>query len=160
MNFLEKDLEEIIYYSDRELLDSRGLYVTGIAKRQLKIGNYGVADMVTFTRFTEPNNFLEITVYELKKEKVGISAFLQAVNYIRGIHRYLETRNFKNDVQFRIVLIGNKVDTNSSFVYLENILPLCNMDASSFLSIYSYSYEIDGIKFKLEYGYKLSNEGF
>lgn len=83
MKFLEKDLEDIIFNADNESLQSRGLEIRGFKKRQLNIGNYGIADIVTFER----SNYIDeeyaeyvggenkthsrpiITVYELKKNK-------------------------------------------------------------------------------------------
>ena len=52
MNFLEKDLEEIIYNTDKEMLTERGLpyHPFETFKRQLKIGNYGIADLVSFKK--------------------------------------------------------------------------------------------------------------
>jgi len=50
MKFLEKDLEEIIFNADMKDLPEKGLHFTGVIKRQLRIGNYGVADLVTFTK--------------------------------------------------------------------------------------------------------------
>lgn len=165
MNFLEKDLEEIIYSADKELLAEKGLYISGILKRQLRIGNYGTADLVSFARNSHPasqkvNPVLTITIYELKKDKVGISAFLQAIGYAKGIQSYLEKRSFKLDYEFEIVLIGRELDENSTFVYLLELLP-CNYHfATSFLLCYTYSYDLNGIKFKQEYGYSLTDEGF
>ena len=40
MDFLEKDLEDIIYNASNEQLDKRGLRVRGKRFRQLRIGNY------------------------------------------------------------------------------------------------------------------------
>ena len=86
MKFLEKDLEDIIWESDNIKLRKRGLSINGIKKRQLKIGNYGIADLVTcYKSINDFNNGLIVTVYELKKEKAGISAFLQALRYCKGI---------------------------------------------------------------------------
>ena len=50
MKFFEKDLEEIIYLSDKDKLSDRGLYLNGKLKRQLRIGNYGVADLIEYKR--------------------------------------------------------------------------------------------------------------
>jgi hypothetical protein len=165
MNFLEKDLEEIIYNADKELLAKKGLYVSGILKRQLRIGNYGTADLVSFHRSSHPASkkidpILTITVYELKKENINVSSFLQALGYTKGIKRYLEKRNFKFEYEFEIVLIGKEIDTKSTFSYLEDIIPCNFYFATRFLSFYTYSYNIDGIEFNLETDYKLANEGF
>lgn len=50
MNFLEKNLEDIIYETNNKYLRERGLFINGIKKRQLRIGNYGIADIVTFKK--------------------------------------------------------------------------------------------------------------
>ena len=166
MEFLEKDLEEIIYNADKDLLAKKGLYINGILKRQLRIGNYGVADLVTFKREYDERYYstrrfipvLRVTVYELKKENINISAFLQALCYVKGIDRFFEKRNFNFPVIFNIVLIGKQIDKNSSFIYLTDYL--FNRDMSDFLDLYTFKYNIDGIQFKIESDYKLTDEGF
>ena len=50
MKFLEKDLEDIIFEAPREELAKRGLHIEGKMYRQLRIGNYGIADLVTIQR--------------------------------------------------------------------------------------------------------------
>jgi hypothetical protein len=174
MKFLEKDLEGIINQTSSEKLKQRGLDFNGKRYRQLRIGNYGIADLVTVEKFyggqwdgNRPvlvngikesicdnikSNELIITIYELKKDKIGISAYLQALKYVKGIQRYLDARKFSKDVQFRIVLIGSKLDTSGSFCFL----PEFNGD----IDFYTYSYGIDGLEFQRSNGYKLSDEGF
>jgi hypothetical protein len=78
MKFLEKDLEQIIWDADKEILSERGLNLDGKLKRQLKIGNYGIADLIHFKRpvsyydkqenkrFNVENGLIEII--ELKNE--------------------------------------------------------------------------------------------
>ena len=163
MKFLEMDLEEIIFNADKELLAERGLRVYGTLYRQLRIGNYGIADLVTINR----PRYIEhmqahvdpwfITVYELKKDKAGMSAFLQAVGYAKGIKRYLESRGIK-EIEIKIVLIGSRVDEKSTLVYLPTLIQETGYGA--FLEFYTYRYELNGIFFKDAYGYKLANEGF
>lgn len=177
MTFLEKDLEEIIYEtykSDPIGLKKRGLYLNGIIKRQLRIGNYGIADLVTFERDIDyeysPDRFIDkddvetmifecyttpkliVTVYELKKDKIGISAYLQALKYIKGIKRYLDEREFNYDVGYNIVLIGKELDTSGSFCFIP--------DFSSNVEFYTYNYDLDGLKFKNKKGYILTDENF
>jgi hypothetical protein len=50
MNFLEKNLEDIIFETHENKLRDRGLEISGKKLRQLRIGNYGIADMITYTR--------------------------------------------------------------------------------------------------------------
>lgn len=177
MTFLEKDLEEIIYESfnkdSGKELKARGLPIYGKIKRQLKIGNYGIADLVTFEKdydyIQEPlyqvddvNNktagvfhtYVEpkpiITIYELKKDKIGISAFLQAIRYAKGIKRYLN--KYDTYFEIRIVLIGKEIDISGSFPYL--------VDIFENIEFYTYKYEVDGLKFYNINGCYLIEEGF
>jgi hypothetical protein len=162
MTFLEKDLEQIIFESGRDLLEEKGLRIEGKLYRQLRIGNYGIADLVSITkpfyigRKIDNNLTLiqgEITIYELKKDKIGISALLQALSYARGIQRYLEKRNKTKLFEIKIDLIGKELDTTGSFCFISNLL-------RSKISFFTYSYDINGIEFKYEYDYSLKNEGF
>ncbi len=171
MKFLEKDLEQIIYDADKELLAKRGLYIKGKLKRQLKIGNYGVADLVEFRRPFYNSEFKEmfkgeIIVYELKQDKIGISAFLQALGYIKGIQTYFADRGIEDKFHYSIKLIGKEIDINSTFVYLTDFLDYdtcyTNIELESKFSLcnYLYSYGFDGIKFSRESGFNLTNKGF
>lgn len=155
MKFLEKDLEEIIFKAKKQDLKQKGLNVKGKVYRQLRIGNYGVADLVTFEReFCREwgAHNLVITVYELKKDKIGISTFLQALGYLKGIKRYLSDRYPSYHLCYKIVLIGKIIDISSTFVYLS--------DFYDDLENYTYDYGINGIEFKKQKGYKLTNENF
>jgi hypothetical protein len=173
MNFLEKDLEEIIFTSDKEKLDKRGLFVNqrAIFKRQLKIGNYGISDLITYQR-----PFLcsiervvykgQINVYELKKEKISVSSFLQALNYLKGIRSYLNKKGIEDNYDYKIILIGKEFDIYSSFAYMPDIISSQNYDDSLgslpifSTEFYTYEYGLEGIFFKQISGYKLINEGF
>jgi hypothetical protein len=166
MNFLENDLEDIIYNTSQVKLQERGLDVINEGSklyRQLNIGNYGRADLVEFTRsFIKPENSrgwheLIINVYELKKEKIGMGSFLQALNYIKGIDMYLKYRNKYNQVEFIITLIGREIE-NGAFIYLPDYIS--NLNGSSFIHLYTYDYEFDGIKFTEHDDYSLTNPGF
>ena len=167
MKFLEKDLEEIIFNSSREKLSERGLDLKGVIKRQLKIGKYGVSDLVTFDRvrhlnyYSNPvnrgfipvyNHYLDITVYELKKDKISMSAFLQAVRYAKGIKRFLVKRGFEFEIRLNIHLIGKTIDNKSDFIYLSELF-----DSVLFST---YDYDIDGIIINDVGNYSLTKEGF
>ena len=111
MKFLEKNLEEILFNADHDQLKKRGFYPPSKHfKRQLKVGNYGIADLVYFRKVYDYDwdskgnemgiyPMLEITVCELKRSKVGISAFLQAIRYARGIQSYFH-KNTSIDVTY------------------------------------------------------------
>jgi len=178
MDFLEKDLEEIIYLSDKDALSDKGLYLKGVLKRQLKIGNYGIADLVNiykpyYSRSVKIDNEYHVVhnkgiieVIELKKDKIGVSTFFQALNYVKGIKSYLEMRGCSDLFNFKIVLIGKSVDLSSSFCYLSDLFDVHVEDSYieqkcvTAVELYTYSYDLDGIKFKEIHGYNLTNKGF
>lgn len=163
--FLECDLEEIIFTTPKEKLQDRGLRFFGKKARQLRIGNYGVADIITVqkTYLDHPTLIypqIIVTVFELKKDKIGISAFLQALKYVKGIKSYIKKRGIKADVRFGISLIGSKVDFSGSFIYLTDLINSDNLNALNFVDFYTYSYKVDGIEFKKLENYSLTEEGF
>lgn len=164
MDFLEKDLETIIWETDNEKLFNKGIFINGVKKRQLRIGNYGVADIVCISKqYTEPDNkpYLLINVMELKKENAGISAFLQALRYVKGIETYLKHRKVKFDYKFSITLVAKKIDTNSSYIFLSDFMKYYyHGELFLTLSNYSYKYTVDGIMFKEEFDYNIINTGF
>jgi len=171
MDFLEKDLEDVIFNSDRDTLCDRGLRVDGVLKRQVRIGNYGIADLVTYEKpsyfgFGKGHWKGMITVYELKNKNINIHTLLQAVNYLKGIQSFLELRGIKKHYNYRIILIGRSIDVSSSFIYLTDLVSTIYTtsfvdDPTSFiLSYYTYSYDINGILFNKQYNYNLTNKGF
>lgn len=168
MDFLEKDLEEIIFNTESESLDKRGLEVYGKRFRQLRIGNYGIADMVTVekveTGFRNISS-LRITIFELKKDKIGIAAFLQSVGYMKGISAYLEKRGFSHSFFFKIVLVGKCIDDTGNFCYLSEFVDSPEYEPHLSgnligLQYYTYNYKFNGIYFNHKSGYHLTNPGF
>lgn len=177
MDFLEKDLEEIIFNAKISDLEERGLRMELQRKKQFRIGNYGIADIVGFERpyyHTHFSNHCKgtITVYELKKDKVNVSTFLQAVKYLKGIQSYLDKQKkyaFDSSYfNYKIVLIGKSIDKESSMIFLPEIINKTFIEESDVigcdpilnLEIYTYSYHIDGLQFNEVKNYVLSNEGF
>jgi len=170
MNFLEKDLENIIWESDNKKLQEKKLPIYGIKFRQLRIGNYGISDLITIRRDYYYDSitkkfkpYIDITVYELKKEKVGISAFLQAIRYCKGIKTYVEDKYPDIYFKLNIVLCAKYVDLDSDFIYItdllntESTIPNCLINSIRF---FSFDYNIDGITFEKHSGYSLINTGF
>lgn len=160
MKFLEKDLEDIIFNTSAYELFKRGLDIMeyNIRKRQLKIGNYGIADIVLFNResFVE-EPYLHINVIELKKDILNIDSLMQAARYAKGIERYIFHKRKKSiEVKFGITLIGSSLDLNSSFVHLTDVITNNGFD----LKMYKYTYEFDGIRFHKREDFSLTNEGF
>jgi len=170
MKFIEKDLEDVIYSQlqteeGREALLARDFPVKDFfyLERQLQIGRYGTADLVTLSRaiyfpkiraHEEGVPFI-ITVYELKLNEVGINTLIQTARYAKGIKVYLTKRGLLHLFRFRIILIGRRVDIQD-WVYLFDILELYE-----FVEVYEYEYQIDGLFFRPVslHMYQLDNAG-
>jgi hypothetical protein len=166
--FYEKDLEEIIYNASDEQLSNAGLCTWGSKRfRQLRIGNYGIADLVMAVRAKtvfSNESFLQITIYELKQEKVGVGAFLQSIGYAKGIQRYLKKRGI-SDYIINIILIGSEIDITGNLCFIPSLFFTDNDMNANFeyinnISFLTYNYEFDGISFKSDHDFKLTNEGF
>lgn len=170
MKFLEKDLEDIIFETDNDMLEDRGLWIQGEKYRQVNMGGYGVADLITLRRPTYyPNhkkhdNPPHITIYELKKDLIDESCFFQALRYCKAVKSFFDKQN-KGFNEFNygcpnyhlgftldIVLIGRDVKLSESVCYLPDIFDN--------IQLYTYSYDVDGLSFKEQIGYELINEGF
>ena len=170
MTFLEKDLEQIIWESDNLKLQEKRLPIVGKKYRQLRIGNYGILDLMTVEKeyyWDEDRNsnlpILKITVYELKKEKVGISAFLQSLRYCKGIKSYLQ--KYKPNIVFElnVVLIAKEVDLSGDFIFITDLFDVEYSNTPEVINsvkFYSFDFDINGITFKNHYGYDLTDKGF
>jgi DNA-directed RNA polymerase subunit N (RpoN/RPB10) len=163
MNFLEKDLERILeeqLNNDPEVLYDLGLeHIDYDLKtkvfRQLRIGNYGIADLVTVQRYMD--NII-INVYELKKGVINEDALFQCSAYAKGIKSYLDKRGVKK-YTVRKVLIGSSVETSGRFPFIFDEIQRENFTDTS---IYSFDFKIDGIRFEWFdlVGYDLIDKGF
>lgn len=164
MNFLERDLEDIVYQTSNQLLQQRGLPIEGIKKRQVRIGNYGIADLITISRDSRhedpfPNgddvnyyfrNDRKITIYELKQNEINHKTLFQAYRYKVGVDQYLEKREL--DYRTEIVLIGKKVEMQSDFCYC--------LGKIEGITAYTYEYLFDGINFVCQNRFTLIDKGF
>jgi hypothetical protein len=170
MKFLECDLEQIIMGTPNHALRERGLRINGRKKNQVRIGNYGIADIVTYHHQNgDPvrveDGWVEhwekvITVYELKKDKISLSTFAQGIQYIRGIQDYFRyTGRPIDDYYFELVLVGRKADRNSCLMYLPDLFYKPTLGTLS-LQMFEYQYTIDGLSFSEIQGYYLSKKGF
>lgn len=157
MNVLEHEIEEIIeQYSltkdGCDKISERGLPVNSSLLRQVRIGGYGIIDLMSVrATFKSENILIELSVYELKKDKVDIGSVLQLCRYMSGIEHllndhksYLESKHGMKMCLYPTYgyLIGKKIDTRDDIVYLYD-----HLDED--ISIYEYSIDLDkGILFK------------
>jgi len=152
--FSEFDLEEAIWddykSNNGSSLFKRGLAIQPVMKRQLKIGEYGTADLVGFDADCDSRewNTLVATVYELKKGTIDLDAIIQGFRYTKGMSLL-----FRIPIEMvRLVIIGSRISIKGNSVYLLD--RLINMD------VYTVTLDIDGIIFKKEdIDYRLMHGG-
>lgn len=164
MNILEKDIEDLVFDSlklnKKDLLIKRGFWSLNkyeIFDRQLDLGSYGRLDMIGigYNRHHQEigsKKTLKIGVFELKKAEINLSTYMQAARYCKGLQRLVEDQFPDYFLEFEVILIGTSIDTKAEgFIYLPDLI--------SNLSIYTVKLDLEnGITFKSESGYKLSNE--
>lgn len=182
MKFLESDLEEIICKTQNEKLQDKGLFIEGEKLQQLRIGNYGVSDIVSYKRSCDyvdfkqkdipyrlgevyelfDNHRLDIQLFELKKDKISLSALMQAVRYCKGINSYMSKHRNKIKYNLSINLVGKEIDLSNDLVYLSDLFSFYDepLNKVNGVNLYTYDYGFDGIEFKDHGGYKLNEEGF
>lgn len=144
IQFVEKDIEDMMFNAPKDSLKHRGLkcFNHTTLLRQVNLGAYGIADLIGFQyeKLDEFRTVSTVTVYELKKDGIGFSAFGQACRYISGLKKYFEI--FKEESAptfYEIVLIGSSIELSSNFVYAASF--------NDFLSCYTYTFDYHGLLF-------------
>lgn len=163
MKFLEKNLEDIIMKTNNNILQERGLDIFGSKKRQVRIGNYGICDIVTVDRCVDYYNkkYVEFGVIELKQEIINAKALFQAIRYATGIRSWLEKYKRELSYSINIILIGKSIEASTDFCFVSDLFVADSFQyRNASVSIYTYDYDFDGISFNKESGFKLIDEGF
>ena len=166
----ERKLEDMVF----EILKNQDKYPdkfdflehSDLVIRQLNLNNYGIPDIVTFS-YDVLEGFV-VNIYELKKDKIGIGAFLQAVGYVKGIKSYFKKRGYGDTMLFKICLIGKSVDTSGNFSFIPDLINFSNPDEQPFydmgmildINFITYKMTINGLEFKYKNNYALVGEGF
>lgn len=168
-NFLERDLEDLIYFSDKDKLREKGLDLRGKLYRQFNVGRYGIIDLLTVQRiplnYPYRGSYLNITIYELKRKTINQDSLMQSIQYARGIQSYLQKRREGIEFTINITIIGSSVDLNSNVPYVPNLiqdnsLMGVNLGFISNIDYVQYEYNIDGIMFEYCNDFSLIHEGF
>lgn len=153
MQFLENNLEDILYNTDPDSIHSRGLEEFNPYQhifRQVNLGRYGIADIITVLIYPNKDvvrkRIITITIYELKKDRVDENTFWQAIGYKRGVEEYLLQYNIRNcSININIILIGKQIQSDNNFCFLFGI--------TDSIKCYTYEYSWDGIIFNEESDY-------
>ncbi|GAB3988031.1 hypothetical protein GCM10028807_09740 [Spirosoma daeguense] len=157
MDLLEKDLEDMVYNaskseSGRAFLAERGLDIYGTLFRQVGLGSYGIADLVTISYNPNklPNGAREcrIDIYELKKGVVTIDALGQALRYKEAIEHFLSESPLKFIFYYGIHLIGDSIDWSRDFLPMAKAAAKADEIASvASIYVYTYQFDYDGLRF-------------
>jgi hypothetical protein len=161
MKFSEKNLEDIIFDTPSPFLRERGLDIQGIKLRQVRLGNYGVADLISIGKVyldcihedktVKKIPVLFIDIFELKQNKINFDTYNQILKYGRGVKSYLKKFHPTLEYGIRYVMIGDSVDQSSSFYYLPSLFRN--------IHLYKYTYDYDGIKFERVEHYYTIHDG-
>ena len=163
MQIFESQLEDIIFESNIDLLEEKGLLLHRKRIRQLKIPGYGICDMIAYGKQPDPfyKNILHIQVIELKRQEINMNTFSQALRYVKGITRYLNKTKPNLLYTIDIVLIGESISHEDSTLYLADLI----YDNNSFFGLssvllYTYKYTLNGMEFTNHSDYFSKNENF
>jgi hypothetical protein len=156
MQFLEKDLEDIICDHYNEELIERGLFVRGKKIRQVRLGNYGIADVISYKMVRDEfgDRLLLIQIWELKKEKISFADYEQCLRYWKGVSRYLsDYRDVSFNYKIELKLVGQRASIGIQYLNEK----LSHID----LAVYYYQYDLNGLSFEMETNsWCLNNEDF
>jgi len=139
---LESERELEIYLSSEMQDDYFSCVVTNLNYRkqftQLKLGIYGIADIVRVCR-CDDSGVIEIQLMELKKCALNKDAISQICRYKRGIDEYM--REYHSDLDYEIsgVLLGSSLASMDLKFMIDEI---------PWLSAYTYQLHMScGIRF-------------
>lgn len=138
MDFLEKDLERILYYADPQKLKERGLpFEYDYIYRQFRLPPYGIIDLLTIKVYSKT---IIVNIYELKNKVLTAAAFWQTVRYIKGVKHAISKFNLDNHyTSIRGIMIGREISTDGEFCFIPTI--------ESNIDIYTYNYTLEGLIF-------------
>lgn len=132
-DFLEKNLEDIIFENKNNIHEKGFPKISGDMHRQFCIGMKRL-DLVSIEQLGDTRN---VCIYELKKGKIDYNAYFQLVGYFFDFcleHK----RNNLGDLNLHLYLIGSEVEDNVLYAAL----------LSEFIHIYTYKYDYNGIIFE------------
>ena len=137
MKFLEKDLESIIFETDNDKLQEIGFNIEGKKFRQLRIGNYGISDIITVSRYGQN---LHIEIIELKKDVINTDTLIQSLRYLAGIKNFLKRRKFTNNVFYTIKLCGKSINNLRDLSLLCSNIATLNSSILIVVSIFNITF--------------------
>ncbi|GAB3324700.1 hypothetical protein GCM10027299_22080 [Larkinella ripae] len=161
MELSEKDLEDTIYNAaitdvGRLFLHQRGLAIEGKIFRQVNLGEYGIADLVTVhylgkkkaieagTDRSSLKKTIAVTVYELKKGALGPSTLTQVHRYMRGVQVLVKAAKKEDQpkINFQILIGGVLIGDTVESIDFWDLTTSCPG-----ISAYIYKFDYKGLSF-------------
>jgi hypothetical protein len=147
----EKELEDWIFdYARANNINPINEVSIDSIYRQVDLGAYGIADLLTFSN--DPG-CLDVTVIEVKKEFIDIKTFAQLSRYRKGLDIY-----FKNILpgcfSINMIAVSTEIQMSDDSVWLSDLL-------SEYTNFFPYTCRVsldDGIEFVETKGWRKKNE--
>jgi len=147
---MENVLSELIYASDKELLEQKGLEFNYKLLKNVDLGKYGTCDLIHFKKPELYEPFAEIDIISCNRDNISMSSFIDAITNAKGVLKYIEQK-YDYVFKFNIHIIAKNIDSKSNIVFLPDILPYS-------VYFYTYNVNIDGIYFEKISDFELPNE--
>lgn len=122
-------------------------YQSYILKRQPKLGNYGIADIISIVSNC---NEIHIDLIELKNVTISIDALVQAHRYVTGLKTFVHDHYKNFSLTINSYIFGPDINKGDWIYLLDN----CTTEVYTFKM-----HTFEGIKFKREHNYSLTNKG-
>lgn len=131
--FLERDLEDIIFENQEEVVKKGFPPFYKNVRRQFNMPYGGICDIITWEDPTE--NSFKCKIFELKRRELDINAVSQIIGYGRQV---VEIFTNKKELSVDLILVGSDWD--------DNILNLFEWGVG--VMFVNYDFCLDGIKFE------------
>jgi len=110
--FSEKNLENFIVKEVNDAIIRGFSGIKNIVVSQLTLPTGKVPDIVSYSII---DNTLDVSIYELKKDELGISAAIQLIEY--GQHFYESAVKCFDSVNIELFLVGDKLTKDMAYIF-------------------------------------------
>lgn len=132
-DFLEKTLEEMVFFNQEEAINRGFPEFYKNTKNQFRLPSGKIIDIFSFEII---DDVFYCKIFELKRDQINIQTAYQAIGYGREVAKLTGSYYKSKDIQ--LYLVGSDMDTE--------FFNLSSWGAN--FHAYVYQYKIDGIKFE------------
>ena len=133
-DFLEQNLETIVYENQKECVKRGFPEFYENVKRQVRLPTGKIMDIFSFEI---RNEIMFCKIFELKKEEISLNTIFQVVNY--GYDLYASVGKYSKDAQIELYCVGNELAGEILYLLAWGIN----------ITMVTYSYNVDGIGFEV-----------